>query len=221
MKGIAATALALGCIMATSAWAALKPGDAAPVFTAQAALDGKEFTFSMADALKKGPVVLYFFPKAFTTGCTAEAHEFAEAAEQFKALGATLIGMSGDDIGTLFLGEGDGVSAWKRWIGYTMPPKGKFVLDQGARRAVEQQGKSLLAAGIVRVEGEFPKGEVVSLVDVETGEEFARGLSNYDSIAARTIAGQRKDEITRTIGSVPYDEVIHRDNLVVTSLTKS
>ena len=101
MKQIAATALALGCIMATSAWAALKPGDAAPVFTAQAALDGKEFTFSMADALKKGPVVLYFFPKAFTTGCTAEAHEFAEAADQFKALGATLIGMSADDVGTL------------------------------------------------------------------------------------------------------------------------
>ena len=129
--------------------------------------------------------------------------------------------MRGDDIGTLFLGEGDGVSAWKRWIGYTMPPKGRFVLDHGARRAVEQQGKSLLAAGIVRVEGEFPKGEVVSLVDEKTGEEFARGWSNSESVAARTIAGQRKDEITRTIGTVPYDEVIHRDNLVVTSLTKS
>lgn len=101
MKRIAATALALGCLVATSAWAALKPGDTAPVFTARAALDGKEFAFSMAEALKAGPVVLYFFPKAFTTGCTAEAHEFAEAADQFKALGATLIGMSSDDIGTL------------------------------------------------------------------------------------------------------------------------
>ena len=129
--------------------------------------------------------------------------------------------MNGDDIGTLFLGEGDGLSAWKRWIGYTMPPKGRFVLDHGARRAVEQQGKSLLAAGIARVEGEFSKGEVVSLVDLQSGEEFARGLSNYDSVAARTIAGQRKDEIARTLGSIPYDEVIHRDNLVVTSLPKS
>lgn len=101
MKRIAATALALGCLVATSAWAALKPGDTAPVFTARAALDGREFAFSMAEALKTGPVVLYFFPKAFTTGCTAEAHEFAEAADQFKALGATLIGMSSDDIGTL------------------------------------------------------------------------------------------------------------------------
>lgn len=129
--------------------------------------------------------------------------------------------MLGDDIGTLFLGEGDGVSAWKRWIGYTMPPKGRFVLDHGARRAVELQGKSLLAAGIARVDGEFSKGEVVSLIDIQSGEEFARGLSNYDSVAARLIAGQRKDEITRTLGSTPYDEVIHRDNLVVTSLPKS
>lgn len=101
MKRFAATVLAVGCLVASTAWAALKPGDTAPVFTAEAALDGKDFVFSMADALKKGPVVLYFFPKAFTTGCTAEAHEFAEAADQFKTLGATLIGMSADDIGTL------------------------------------------------------------------------------------------------------------------------
>lgn len=101
MKRIAVAALTLASVMATPVWAALKPGDAAPVFTAPAALDGKDYEFSLADALKKGPVVLYFFPKAFTTGCTAEAHEFAEAADQFKALGATLIGMSADDIGTL------------------------------------------------------------------------------------------------------------------------
>lgn len=101
MKRIAATTLALACVLATPSFAALKPGDAAPAFTAQAALGGQDFVFSLTDALKKGPVVLYFFPKAFTTGCTAEAHEFAEAAEQFKGMGATLIGMSADDIGTL------------------------------------------------------------------------------------------------------------------------
>ena len=129
--------------------------------------------------------------------------------------------MNGDDLGTLFLGEGDGLSAWKRWIGYTLPPKGRFVLDHGARKAVEQQGKSLLAAGIARVEGEFPKGEVVSLVDAESGDEFARGLTNYDSTAAQAIAGRRTDEIARSLGSIPYDEVIHRDNLVVISLPKN
>ena len=66
-----ALALLLGCVFATPSFAALKPGDAAPDFTAKAALGGEEFTFSLASALKKGPVVLYFFPKAFTTGCTA------------------------------------------------------------------------------------------------------------------------------------------------------
>ena len=101
IKRLASAALVLGCVLATPSWAALKPGDAAPDFTAQAAVGGEDFSFSLANALKKGPVVLYFFPKAFTKGCTAEAHEFAEAAERFTAAGATLIGMSADDIGTL------------------------------------------------------------------------------------------------------------------------
>jgi thioredoxin-dependent peroxiredoxin len=101
MKRIATASLLLAGLIATPSFAAMKPGDAAPVFTAQAAVGGEEFTFSLADALKKGPVVLYFFPKAFTKGCTAEAHEFAEAAEQFKASGATLIGMSADNIDML------------------------------------------------------------------------------------------------------------------------
>lgn len=123
---------------------------------------------------------------------------------------------AGADLGTLFLAEQQAVPAWKRWIGYTLPPKGKFVLDDGARRAVEQQGRSLLAIGITRVEGDFAKGEVVSLVD-STGVEFARGLTNYDAQAARAIAGKRTDEISRVIGVIPYAEVIHRDNLVVTA----
>ena len=101
MKRTATLALLLGCVFATPSFAALKPGDAAPDFSAKAALGGDEFTFSLAAALKKGPVVLYFFPKAFTKGCTAEAHEFAEAAASYTAAGATLIGMSADDIDTL------------------------------------------------------------------------------------------------------------------------
>ncbi len=101
MTRIATLALLFGCALAASASAAMKLGDKAPDFTAQAAVGGDEFTFSLANALKKGPVVLYFFPKAFTKGCTAEAHAFAEAAASFTAAGATLIGMSADDIGTL------------------------------------------------------------------------------------------------------------------------
>jgi len=101
MNRIVPTALVVAGLLATPSFAAMMPGDVAPTFTAQAAVGGEEFTFSLADALKKGPVVLYFFPKAFTKGCTAEAHDFAEAAEKYKAAGATLIGMSADNIDTL------------------------------------------------------------------------------------------------------------------------
>jgi peroxiredoxin Q/BCP len=94
--------LALSSILlASPLYAALKPGAQAPAFTTQATLAGKPFTFSLADALKNGPVVLYFYPAAFTKGCTVEAHEFAEATEKFKALGATVIGVSHDGIDTL------------------------------------------------------------------------------------------------------------------------
>ncbi len=85
-------------LLATSAMAALKPGEAAPDFTVQAAQGGKDFTFSLANALKKGPVVLYFYPKSFTSTCTVEAHEFAENMENFKAAGASVIGLSSDPI---------------------------------------------------------------------------------------------------------------------------
>ena len=91
---------ALLCLSA-AAQAALKVGDAAPNFSTPAAVAGKAFDFDMSAALKKGPVVLYFFPKAFTRGCTIEANAFAEATPRFAALGATVVGISHDDIDTL------------------------------------------------------------------------------------------------------------------------
>ena len=87
--------------VATPSYAALDVGDAAPNFTASAALGGKVYKFTLADSLAKGPVVLYFFPAAFSVGCSIEAHEFAEAITKFEALGATVIGVSSDDIDTL------------------------------------------------------------------------------------------------------------------------
>ena len=94
--------LALGsAVLAAPLYAALAPGAQAPDFTTEATLAGKPFTFSLAGALKNGPVVLYFYPAAFTPGCTVEAHNFAEATEKFKALGATVIGVSHDKIETL------------------------------------------------------------------------------------------------------------------------
>jgi thioredoxin-dependent peroxiredoxin len=92
----------LGClVLAAPVYAALKPGDAAPDFTTEATLAGVPFKFALADALKSGPVVLYFYPAAFSHGCTIEAHEFAEATDKFRALGATVIGISHDPIDTL------------------------------------------------------------------------------------------------------------------------
>lgn len=88
-------------LLPASSQAALAVGAVAPAFVADAALGGQDFRFNLAEALQKGPVVLYFYPKAFTSGCTVEAHQFAEANPQFKALGATVIGMSNDDIATL------------------------------------------------------------------------------------------------------------------------
>ena len=96
-----ATLAAVAVFLATAAHAALKAGDSAPDFKTQATLAGNPFTFSLADALKKGPVVLYFYPAAFTAGCTIEARNFAEATDSFRALGASVVGVSGDDIETL------------------------------------------------------------------------------------------------------------------------
>ena len=98
----AATTALLALLLATgSAQAALDVGDKAPPFALEASLAGNSFRFNLADALKTGPVVLYFFPAAFAIGCTIEAHQFAEAIDQYKALGATVIGVSTDDIDTL------------------------------------------------------------------------------------------------------------------------
>jgi thioredoxin-dependent peroxiredoxin len=94
-------AIVASTLAAAPATAALKVGAAAPDFTTTGAVGGKEFKLHLADQLKTGPVVLYFFPKAFTSGCTAEAHAFSESIGDFKKAGAQVIGMSGDDLKTL------------------------------------------------------------------------------------------------------------------------
>jgi thioredoxin-dependent peroxiredoxin len=101
MNKILTIAAACGALLAAPAQAALDVGDKAPDFKVEAALGGSVFRFSLADALKNGPVVLYFYPAAFSVGCTVEAHEFAEATDTFKQMGATVIGVSHDDIETL------------------------------------------------------------------------------------------------------------------------
>ncbi len=103
MSKVATRRTALGAIVAflavaTPALAELHVGDAAPAFATQASLGGNVFDFNIDEALHKGPVVLYFYPAAFTSGCTLEAHDFAEHVDDYKKLGATVIGVSGDSI---------------------------------------------------------------------------------------------------------------------------
>jgi thioredoxin-dependent peroxiredoxin len=131
---LSAGLVASGAAAMPAAQAALHVGDAAPAFVAQAALGGQAFSFDLSEALKKGPVVLYFYPKAFTQGCTVEAHAFAEAAERFKSLGATVIGMSNDDIDTL-----------KKFSVLECRNKFAVAADRGAR--VMKQYDAMLADG--------------------------------------------------------------------------
>jgi glutamate 5-kinase len=121
-----------------------------------------------------------------------------------------------DPVGTLFLPQGGAMTAWKRWLGYAARPRGRYVVDAGARQAVQSQGRSLLPIGVVRVVGSFGKGDVVALCDVD-GAEFARGLTNYTSATADRLRGLRSEQIRELLGELPYEEVIHRDNLVVTA----
>lgn len=100
MKRLLACA-AVSLLVPFAAHADLDIGEHAPDFTAEAALAGSVYRYSLAEALQKGPVVLYFFPAAFSEGCSVEAHYFADAIADYKALGATVIGVSGDDIETL------------------------------------------------------------------------------------------------------------------------
>ena len=122
--------------------------------------------------------------------------------------------LSGADIGTLILAEGKSVASRKRWIGWSAQPSGQLTLDAGALRAIQSGGSSLLAVGVTLVEGDFSKGDVVALGDAD-GNEIARGLINYSADEMRTIAGQTTGRIAELLGHCPYDEVVHRDNLVL------
>ena len=123
--------------------------------------------------------------------------------------------LSGAQVGTLFLATGQTQAARKRWIGRTARPRGHFVVDAGARQALQTGSKSLLAIGVVEVVGEFDKGDVVGIRDLG-GLEFARGLTNYATLDARLIRGLRTDQARQALGTGLYDEVVHKDNLVLT-----
>jgi glutamate 5-kinase len=122
--------------------------------------------------------------------------------------------MAGEDVGTLFVGQAKGISPFKRWLGFSAQVRGRIQLDEGARKAILEKGRSLLAAGIVGTQGEFQKGDVVALCDAE-GAIIARGLSNYSSADVERIKGIKSEKIADVLGRRPYEEVIHRDNLAI------
>ncbi|MEK6777159.1 MAG: glutamate 5-kinase [bacterium] len=128
--------------------------------------------------------------------------------------GAIQAAFRGEEIGTLFLAGKDRLSSRKHWIAYTLSTKGSLRLDTGAAEALLKKGRSLLPSGIKAVSGRFEIGDPVSCLGPQ-GEEIARGLVNYHSHEIEKIMGKKTKEIEKILGYKYYDEVIHRDNLVI------
>jgi glutamate 5-kinase len=122
--------------------------------------------------------------------------------------------LAGEKVGTLFLPRTDRLTSRKHWIAFSARPTGRLFLDDGAKGALLKGGSSLLPSGIKDVDGVFDSGEVVRCVDA-AGKEIARGVTNYSSVEIEKIKGVKSADIESALGYKVYDEVIHRDNLVV------
>lgn len=124
--------------------------------------------------------------------------------------------LAGAALGTQFEPEDQPFNARKRWIAHGLVPAGKLYLDKGAVNAIRQAGKSLLAAGIAEVEGEFQPQDAVQLCD-QSGQEIARGIVNYSSAELQQIRGRHSDDIPKILGYAGAETVVHRDNLVLSN----
>jgi len=121
---------------------------------------------------------------------------------------------SGEMVGTFFLPQTEKMQGRKRWIAYVLKPKGKLVLDEGAVKAITERGKSLLASGILAVEGTFEVGDSVRCFD-QNDKPLAVGLTNFNSSDLSAIKGKKSDSFADILGFREHDEVLHRDNLVI------
>ncbi len=121
---------------------------------------------------------------------------------------------NGEDYGTMFLPQTEGLSDKKRWIGYATNIIGKIIVNNGAKKALIKETKSLLPIGVVGVVNEFNKGDVVSILD-ESGAEFARGIVNYSSADCEKVVGSHSDNILDILGFKNYDAIITRDNITI------
>ena len=122
--------------------------------------------------------------------------------------------LSRKEVGTLILPKGTALSSRKGWIAYHLKPKGEVIVDEGAKKALCQRGKSLLASGVTKVNGDFDRGDSVSCVGPR-GKEFARGIVNYNAPELKKIKGLPSQQIEKILGFKYSDEIIHRNNLVV------
>src|SRR4030043_456091 len=122
--------------------------------------------------------------------------------------------LKGKGIGTLILSKGEALSSRKHWIAFNPKPKGDVIVDEGAKKAIVQKGKSLLPSGIVKIRGSFHRGDLITCLGPR-GKEFARGLVNYSATELERIKGLRSDRIEPPLSYKYSDEVIHRDGLVV------
>ncbi|MBR6098935.1 glutamate 5-kinase [bacterium] len=121
---------------------------------------------------------------------------------------------NGEEFGTMFLPQTEGLSDKKRWIGYATNIVGKIIVNAGAKEALIKEEKSLLPIGVVRIVNEFGKGDVVSILD-ENEHEFARGMVNYNSADCLKLVGTHSDNIIQILGYKNYDAIITRDNITI------
>ena len=176
-----AALLSIAAFVATTALAALKAGDAAPPFTAPASLAGKPFTYSLKESLAKGPVVVYFYPSAFTSGCNVQAHEFATRIEQFAAVGASVVGVSLDSI--------------ERLNAFSADPA---LLRRQARRGLRCRRHIARSFGL-------------RVTDAQPGATDTRGKEIDHGFAERTTFVVRKDgTIAAIVGGVSPSENVAR-----------
>jgi glutamate 5-kinase len=125
-----------------------------------------------------------------------------------------------EEVGTFFSSEVNKLTSRKHWIAFTLEPRGKIIVDDGAKRAILQKGRSLLPSGVLAAEGKFSLGDPVVLVD-DRGQEFAKGLTNYGSTEINKIKGLKSTEVESKLGYKYSDEIIHRDDLVCPSFQTS
>ncbi|HEV7669207.1 MAG TPA: peroxiredoxin [Thermoanaerobaculia bacterium] len=192
MKHFGLAALVAFTVVASPCFAALAPGVAAPVFSAPASLAGKEMTFSLAESLKKGPVVVYFYPSAYTGGCNTQAHTFAEEIDKFSAAGATVVGVSLDSIDRL----------------------NKFSADPSYCA-----GKLPVASD---ADGKIARSYDLTVSDAQPGAKDSRGEEIGHGFAQRTTFVITSDgKIAATIGGVSPKENVDQTLVAVQGLKKS